>query len=116
MISDPLIKDIRLQPIYCDETGVNKITPALQLVFHLLQPNAGGFLLAGRRRSVHLKGVDARNKHFFPSSGTLKPRFNCPTAKPLVFKPELFLALECCIFIITTYINLKKKIIIIIKE
>lgn len=44
MISDPLIKDIRLQLIYCDETGVNKITPTLQLLFHLLQPNAGGFV------------------------------------------------------------------------
>lgn len=64
MISDPLIKDIRLQLIYCDETGVNKITPTLQLLFHLLQPNAGDFV-SRQRRSVHLKSVDARNKHFF---------------------------------------------------
>lgn len=45
---------------------------------------------------------------FFPSNRTLKPRLNCPTAKPLAFKPELLLALECCIPIITTYIILKK--------
>lgn len=43
MISDPLIKGIRLQLIYCDETGVNKITPTLQLLFQLLQSNAGVF-------------------------------------------------------------------------
>lgn len=72
--------------------------------FFIFRSQMLGVLLAGKRRSVHLKGVDARNKHFFPSSGTLKLRLSCLTAKPLVFKPELLLALEFCILIITTYI------------
>lgn len=84
MIPDPLIKDTRLQLIYCDETGVNKITPTLQLLFHLLQPNAAFFffffLLVGKRRSAHLRGV-VLEINTFPSSGTLKPRLKCPAPK-----------------------------------
>lgn len=98
-----------MQLIYCDETGVNKITSTLQLLFHLLQPNAVFFffLLAGKRRTGHLKSVMLEINNC-PSSGTLKPRLDCPAAETPVFKPGLLLALECSIPIIIAFVNFNK--------